>query len=93
MDWEEAIREVRFLQNPFLPNARTCEVLDSDVDLFTANVQVRSPLLVTEARANPNFREKERNELTKKCLNKSLAKNTGLSDFCRKVNWIFRRYN
>lgn len=40
MDWEEAIRQVRFLQNPFFPNARTCEVLDSDVDLFTANVQV-----------------------------------------------------
>lgn len=52
-----------------------------------------SPLLLTEARANPNFRKKERNELTKKYLIKTLAKNTGLSDFCRKVNWIFRRYN
>lgn len=93
MDWEEAIRQVRFLQNPFLPNARTCEGLDSDVDLFTANVQVRFPLSGNQARANPNFRKKERNELTKKCLIKTLAKNTGLSDFCRKVNWIFRRYN
>lgn len=36
VEWEEAIRQVRFLQNPFFPKARTNEVLDCDVDLFTA---------------------------------------------------------